>query len=279
MSSFLLRSSCAFVALSAVVAGCGSSSTSTTKPAKTLSISVENFGGETQVKVPSGVEAGVTQMKFTNGAQGTHSAQLVRYDQGHDVQQALKAGNAWGNGGKPLPAWLHLAGGFGTVKAGQSATATLKLDPGSYAVLDLEAKGKPVYGTFNATGKASGDQVPGAAATIRAAEYAFTTSGFKPGANEVEFEDQGKQPHMFAIAPIAAGKSIDDVRSYAKNQKGPSPVEDSKAVDAAVLDSGGKQTLTLNLKAGKYALLCFVPDRQGGPPHVVKGMVSELDVK
>ncbi len=32
-------------------------------------------------------------------------------------------------------------------------------------------------------------------------------------------------------------------------------------------------------KSGKYAALCFIPDRQGGPPHVAKGMVSELTVK
>ena len=32
-------------------------------------------------------------------------------------------------------------------------------------------------------------------------------------------------------------------------------------------------------KSGKYVALCFIPDRQGGTPHVAKGMVSELTVE
>ncbi len=30
---------------------------------------------------------------------------------------------------------------------------------------------------------------------------------------------------------------------------------------------------------GKYAFCCFIADQQGGPPHVVKGMVSEVAVE
>ena len=37
--------------------------------------------------------------------------------------------------------------------------------------------------------------------------------------------------------------------------------------------------VNLDLKKGKYALVCFIPDRQGGPPHVAKGMVSEATVE
>jgi hypothetical protein len=33
--------------------------------------------------------------------------------------------------------------------------------------------------------------------------------------------------------------------------------------------------IDLELKRGKYALVCFVPDRKGGPPHAFKGMISE----
>ena len=34
----------------------------------------------------------------------------------------------------------------------------------------------------------------------------------------------------------------------------------------------------LELRQGRYALVCFLSDRKGGPPHVVKGMVTEVDV-
>jgi hypothetical protein len=45
------------------------------------------------------------------------------------------------------------------------------------------------------------------------------------------------------------------------------------------MDGGGKQVVEVELKAGKYALLCWVPDRAGGPPHAVKGMISEAVVR
>lgn len=47
-----------------------------------------------------------------------------------------------------------------------------------------------------------------------------------------------------------------------------------------VLDGGAKQVTQLELaKPGKYALLCFIQDRAGGPPHIAKGMIAEVDVR
>ena len=40
-----------------------------------------------------------------------------------------------------------------------------------------------------------------------------------------------------------------------------------------------KQTIAVDAQPGKYALICFVPDRKGGPPHSKKGMVSEATVR
>jgi hypothetical protein len=36
--------------------------------------------------------------------------------------------------------------------------------------------------------------------------------------------------------------------------------------------------VNLDLKPGRYAFYCFISDRQGGPPHAVKGMVAEVEV-
>ena len=46
-----------------------------------------------------------------------------------------------------------------------------------------------------------------------------------------------------------------------------------------MIDGGRSELVTANLEAGSYAFFCFVSDKQtGGPPHVVKGMVSEVEV-
>ena len=60
------------------------------------------------------------------------------------------------------------------------------------------------------------------------------------------------------------------------------PTPQKRAVRLAwsttVIDSGQKQVVTMNLKSGKYALVCFIQDRAGGPPHFNKGMISEATV-
>jgi plastocyanin len=46
------------------------------------------------------------------------------------------------------------------------------------------------------------------------------------------------------------------------------------------IDGGTRQTTELDLeKPGKYALLYFVSDRKGGPPHVAQGMIAEIAVR
>ena len=50
-------------------------------------------------------------------------------------------------------------------------------------------------------------------------------------------------------------------------------------VGTAVIDGGQEQIVNLDLEKGKYALVCFITDRNGGPPHAAMGMIDELDVK
>jgi hypothetical protein len=45
------------------------------------------------------------------------------------------------------------------------------------------------------------------------------------------------------------------------------------------LDGGEEQLTEVDLKPGNYALMCFIPDRAGGPPHVAKGMISGATVR
>jgi hypothetical protein len=45
------------------------------------------------------------------------------------------------------------------------------------------------------------------------------------------------------------------------------------------MDGGVSQIVDANLEPGSYAFFCFISDKTGGPPHVVKGMVSEVSVE
>ena len=131
-----------------------------------------------------------------------------------------------------------------------------------------------------------GGAPPSAPASIRASEYAFATAGLKAGRNRVTFENTGKEPHHAVIAPLRPGKTLADVRKFAREEgdedresSGPPPLDFEKTQATTVFDGGMKQVTELDLEPGKYALLCFITDRKGGPPHVAKGMVAEATVR
>jgi hypothetical protein len=81
------------------------------------------------------------------------------------------------------------------------------------------------------------------------------------------------------MAPIKRGKTMDDLRKSISTEEGPPPIEEEKTVGTAVLDGGTSQVVDLNLQKGKYAAVCFITDRKGGPPHAAKGMVMEVDIQ
>jgi plastocyanin len=214
----------------------------------------------------------------TNNGERDHSIQLARVDEGHEAQEVLEAGEAWASGKKPLPEWAHLAGGSGTVKGGESSSATILLEPGKYVALDVNAEGIPPYAEFEATGEGGGE-VETTETTIEAKDYSFTTAGLKAGTNTVTFENTGKQPHVAEAVGIAEGATIEDVKKFFETEKGKPPIDESKNFGTAIVDGGQTVVQEMDLEAGRYVLICFVPDREGGPPHIARGMVAEVEVK
>ncbi len=243
------------------------------KPSK-LAIEASGSAKKPTLSVPKSVKGGVVEITFTNSAKGRHGAQLIAVEGDQTPQQALAAGNGWGQNGKPLPDWLIPAGGVGSVPTGKSASVTQELPAGRYLVFDIDTN---AYAELEVTG-ASGSGELTAEGTIDATEYEFASSGLKAGKNRVLFENTGSEPHFIAGIGMKPGSTIEDVRKFFKTQKGEPPIDQSRNFSSAVIDGGDSQSMEVELQEGKYALLCFVPDRAGGPPHVVKGMISEATV-
>ncbi|HEV3376042.1 MAG TPA: hypothetical protein VG126_02055 [Thermoleophilaceae bacterium] len=243
-----------------------------------LAIGLSGSGKNARFEVPKSVPGGVATIEFTNSTGKMASAQLGYADGGHTGQEALAAAGAWAEQGKPLPPWAHTAGGTGRVEPGATATVTQDLPPGEYFVLDLEAQGRDETAGFFKVSGAGDAQLPEPASRVDAFEYRFEASGLKAGANRVLFDNKGKEPHFLEAAPIAPGKTIADVKRFLRTEKGQPPIDFERSLSTPVIDGGLRQVVELELDSGKYALLCFVPDRKGGPPHAVKGMISEATV-
>lgn len=245
-------------------------------PAK-VALELTGSGKNVKLTGPASVKAGLAEITLKNSAKNDGGAQIIRIEGNHTAQEALAAGEGWGDKGKPLPAWLRLEGGALSTAAGKSSTVTQTLKPGKYVMADIESN---AFAELEVTGDGGGKEPKAASARIDAVDYGFNSSGLKTGKNTVTFENKGKEPHFVVGLPIKPGKTIEDVKKFARTEKGEPPVDEKNGPFAtALIDGGLKQTIEVELKKGKYALLCFIPDRKGGPPHVAKGMVAEATVE
>lgn len=248
----------------------------------TLALELTGKGKDLKFTGPESVAAGVVEITLTSDAPGDHAAQLVRIDGDQTAAEVDAAGDAWGDKGKPLPEWLRLAGGV-TAKAGETVTATQVLEPGRYIAIDIAADVKPSPAVeFEVTEGGDGGQLPETEATIEMKEYSFVGDGLKAGKQQVLVDNTGSQPHFIVGAPLAKGATAEEAKKFFESEgegaEGPPPADFDNAFSTSLLDGGGQQVIDLDLKAGNYVLVCFIPDRAGGPPHVAKGMVSEVTV-
>ena len=277
------------LAAAAALAGCGSDADEpvVTRPAAVTLTDADPASGVYLVQGARSVASGAVRISVRNDGAKERGAQLIGVQGRHGVAEAFTALNKVREGAA-MPTWLRWAGGIGVVRPGSSAAFTVDLRPGSYYVVDRSFEG-------NAADLAALEQSArlevrhaddGAAlatpqAAITATEYAFETRGLSASDEEVLLDNRGAEPHDFVLSPIVEGRTLEDVKAFAtgEDESGPPPVDFANEVISGVLDGGSKQTMRLGLTAGRYALICFASDRRGGPPHVAKGMVTEVTIR
>ncbi|MDP8910033.1 MAG: hypothetical protein M3N47_13175 [Chloroflexota bacterium] len=283
-------------ALAVLVAGalalsaCGDDGGGGSPAPRKLAVEVVQAGeNRFRLSAPRSVEAGLVEITLTSPAGSTsHDAQLVRVEGDHTLDEVVKT---LAVEGAPIPPWMAPAGGVGQTDAGATGRSVQRVSPGTYHILDTgQPEGDDVksyfetgaVATFKVTGDAAAANLPHATAKITAREYAFSVRGLTAGRNEVEFANAGNEPHHVIAMPYREGATLADVKKAFGQQgppDGPPPVDFENLTGSAVLERGTRQVTELQLKRGRYALVCFVSDRRGGPPHVAKGMIAEAVVR
>jgi plastocyanin len=274
------------VATSVGLAACGDDERNEQAAAtpKKVAVTATEAGKQSRLSVPKSVPAGLVTVELTNAGKAFHEAQLLRLDPGHTPEDALKVIAAEG---APSPGWIHVAGGTGPAPPGGKRSATQRLRPGNYIVYDApfqnEGQGlKFGVASFKVEGEAGGGELPKATAKIEAYEYGFRVSGLTAGKNTIEFSNTGREPHHVIAVPYRPGATLAEVRKAFRREQGGAepPLDFENTFYTARIDGGTKQITELDLdKPGKYALLCFVSDREGGPPHVAQGMIAEATLR
>ena len=251
---------------------------------KKVTVTATEAGERSRLSLPKSVPAGLVTIELANRGNAFHEAQLIQLEAGHTPEEAL---NVIAAEGAPSPGWIRAAGGTGPAPPRGSRSATQRLRPGTYLVYDapFQNRGqglKSGVASFEAKGEAGGGALPRGSAKVEAYEYGFRASGLRTGNNTIEFSNTGEEAHHLIAAPYKPGATLRAVRkAFTRGQRGAEPPLDFEHTsNTARIDGGTKQITELQLdKPGKYALLCFVSDRKGGPPHVAQGMIAEATVR
>ena len=267
---------------------CGDDSASSSEPAQLTVTASEPSEGKYAFDVPEEVEGGTVQLTFKNtGAQG-HEFAIVRVTDGTTADQLVEG--LFAEEGAPIPdSLIGAPGGGGGTAPGATNVSTISLEKGTYVYFCTFQEGDepPHYvngmlGEFTVKDVASTAPLPDTDASIEPSEYKFDVSGLKAGENTITFANKGEQFHHVIAVPMAEGATLDEAVTFLSSEgdgsEGPPPVDFAKEQDVAVTGPGEAQVVNMTFESGSYVFLCFITDKEGGPPHYTTGMVQQVDI-
>ena len=235
---------------------------------------------EMKYEMPDSIPAGPTLFHFTNAGEQLHHLTLVKLEDGKTLQDFMSLPPG------PMPAWAVFMGGPNTpVPHGGVDEAVVDLAPGNYAVVCVipDADGAPhmVKGmaqalTVTPTSKKGSMPVSDITLTLNDYSFDFSTS-LTPGKHAVKILNYAKQPHEAVLFQMSPGKTGEDMAHWVEaGMQGPPP--GAPVAGISPMSPGKENILYLDVTAGNYALLCFMPDAKDGKMHIAHGMIYNFKI-
>lgn len=285
----------AVIAAVIVLTACGSSGGSsaedngstTTKPATGLpKVTIE--AADFSFTAPATMPAGYVDVTMKNTGKESHQVQFVKLGDGVTFDQFKTAAAKTDIGALGSSVFV---GGPNGADPGGSASATVKLDPGTYALACFipSTDGQPhtahgMTATVEVRKTAeSVETAPATKGTITLGDFVFEPPAGFGGQGTYAVENSGNQVHELAIFKFADGKTLDDVKAFILTPPGTPPPAGpppfTEAGGMVGLSTHQEAWLTLALAPGKYAMFCFFPDpTKDDLPHALEGMIKEFTV-
>jgi len=284
------------VAVGLAFAGCSSSSKSGTSPTTTPGPAsrphVKFVAQDFSFTAPATVPAGYVDVSIENQGKEDHQVQFVKL--GSTSLDAFKAAAIKTNIGAVQKSTVF-AGGPNVANPGTTTTATVKLDPGKYAVvcfIPANSDGKPhvAHGMITVVNvvktDASDETPPTPGSTITLRDFSFGVPTGFTGQGVVDISNQGTEVHEMGIVKLKPGKTLKDAKSYLLTPPGtpppagPPPFVGIPGIGGVTgLSPQQHAWLDMKLTPGNYVLICFYPDpKKGDIPHALEGMVKEFTI-
>jgi hypothetical protein len=255
---------------------------SVTDGAPVVTITARDYAFE----APDTVAAGLTTLRLVNRGPELHHVQLLRLEDGKTMADLHAAFTAGG----PPPRWVRDMGGPNTPVPGAESQAALELAPGRYVIscfipsgdgVPHIAKGMMreliVKANHDAALRPAGNDAAAPTATMTLTDYDFSLSvPLAVGRQTVRVRNAASQSHEVVLVRLAPGKAPADVVAWVEKPNGPPP--GAPIGGTTGMASGTWNDITVNLEAGEYALICFIPDSKDGKPHFMHGMMKQIRV-
>ncbi len=267
-------------AVAALIAAPGATAGGPGSPAATPAVTIVTT--EYGFTLPASLPAGPTLLRLSNHGKAVHHVTLVQLLNGKRLPDLMAALAKPG----PPPAWAVLAGGPNAVNPGGSSSAVVDLQPGRYALLCFvpDPDGKPHFmkgmtRELTVTGaepKAAPPTRP--EMTIHLSDYGFTYEGtLTAGEHHLRVHNAATQLHELVLVRLAPGKTAQDFVAWAQGGMKTMPPASFEG-GVSPLAPGLENEILVDLRPGKYLMVCFVDDAHDGKPHIAHGMMREVTV-
>ncbi|HEX7387927.1 MAG TPA: hypothetical protein VF285_11735 [Castellaniella sp.] len=241
-------------------------------------------------ELPGSVPCGYTEITLYNEGSEEHHAMFMRLNPGTTVAEFMNAAKH-----EDLPALFAIsssAGGPGSIDHGKASTVIMDLTPGEYMVICIvpDAQGMAHYkmgmlAPLTVTGVAKAESTPRADLTIDLLDFSFSNlpRQIKAGKHLWKVVNTSPQLHEMILSRLARGISFNQAKAILMapppSAKAPVPSVPFVAVaGAAPMSPGAINWAMLDLQAGDYFAVCFVPDTKTGKPHFELGMIAPVTV-
>ena len=281
----------AAVVAALVLGGCGSERRAEAPPAdapaatpaaapspEILTVTASDY----KFDAPDQIPAGLVTIRLVNRGPSLHHVQLLRLAEGKtaaDFQAAVQKGG--------MPTWAVPAGGPNPPEPGGTAEVRMPLEAGEYMMVCFipdtagvphMARGmvRPLRVTpATATAASTADTMADIEVTLVDYDFKFSAP-LTPGHHLIRVTNAAQQPHELVFVRLEPNKTPMDVAHWGEHPLGPAPGTLHGGI--AAMMPGTVAYVPVDLPAGDYALLCFVPDSKDGKGHYLHGMAKRLKI-
>lgn len=232
---------------------------------------------DTAINGPAQASAGIVTIIGRNTSQEPRSLILVRLNPDISMEQFLETFQENPDNAIDL---VTLLGGR-DVAAGETNQYAIDLQEGTHVVIGFpEGEAPPLLASFDVAGEPQGSPPP-ADVTVNLFDFAFAIpENINPGSQTWLVENNGEQWHELVIVQLNPGVTSEDIINMMHQEQepqGPPPWED--VAFFGPISQGERAWITLDLPAGEYTALCFLPDFSSGEAHLEKGMIQSFMVQ